>query len=109
MHDNYYGTSKDFIYKIIASGKKCILDIDVQGAINLMTKDIKAKYIFIAPPSIDTLKERLLKRSTDSIEIIEKRVKNAIKELTFKEKYQYIVVNDNFEKAYLELEKIILG
>ncbi|HOV12774.1 MAG TPA: guanylate kinase [Spirochaetota bacterium] len=107
VHDNYYGTSKEFIDKVIKSGKKCILDIDVQGALTLMNKNIIAKYIFIAPPSVEILKERLLKRATDSIEVIEKRVKNAIKELTFKEKYQYIVINDDFDRAFLELEKII--
>lgn len=107
VHDNYYGTSKEFIQNVIKSGKTCILDIDVQGALNLMDKNINAKYIFIAPPSVEVLKERLTNRGTDSSEIIEKRVKNAIKELTFKEKYQYIVVNDDFDKAFLELEKII--
>ena len=108
VHDNYYGTSKKFIENVSKQGKRCILDIDVQGALNLMSKNIDAKYIFIAPPSVEVLKERLLYRNTDSIEVIEKRVKNAIKELTFKEKYQYIVINDDFDRAFLELENIIL-
>lgn len=109
VHDNYYGTSKKFIDEVIAQGKNCILDIDVQGALNLMNKGIDAKYIFIAPPNIESLRERLLSRATDSLEIIEKRVKNAIKELTFKEKYQYIVINDDFNRAFLEFESIIFN
>ena len=107
VHDNYYGTSNEYIYNIINRGIDCILDIDVQGGLNLMSKNIEAIYIFIAPPNIETLKERLIGRATDSIEIINKRVENAKRELLEKDKYQYIIINDNFDNAFDKLEKIL--
>ena len=109
VHGNYYGTSKRYIEGILRKGKSCLLDIDVQGALTLMKKNIEAVYVFIAPPSVDVLKERLLTRSTDPIEEIEKRIKNAEKELAEKDKYDYIVINDELEMAYRELAQIILG
>ncbi len=109
VHDNYYGTSRRFIEEIINDGVDCILDIDVQGAMFLMNKNLSALYIFIAPPSIEVLRERLFSRSTDSKEAILKRVKNAEKELLFKDKYEYIVVNDVFDNAFNDLENIIFN
>jgi guanylate kinase len=108
VHGNYYGTSKEYIESIINQGRNCILDIDVQGALILMDKKIEATYIFVSPPSIESLKERLMQRGTDIRETIELRVKNAELELKFKNKYQFIVVNDDFERALKELENIIL-
>jgi len=109
VHDNYYGTDKNQVENILLSGKDCLLDIDVQGGLNIMSNKIKALFVFIAPLSIDVLKKRLLNRSTDSIEIIEKRIKNAEKELKEKEKYQYIIINDNIDRAYNELESILFN
>jgi guanylate kinase len=109
VHDNYYATSRQKVEEIINKGKDCLLDIDVQGASNLMKNNVNAVYIFIAPPDIDTLKKRLLKRNTDSIETIEKRIKNAEKEMDSKDKYHYIVINDDFNRALKELEKIIFN
>ncbi len=109
VHGNYYGTSKKYIEEIINSGFDCILDIDVQGARNLMNKKIDALYIFIAPPSIEELKKRLLNRNTDTIETIEKRIKNAEEEMKYKDYYNYIVINDNLEIAFKNLEKIIFN
>lgn len=109
VHGNYYGTSKRQVENVINSGIDCLLDIDVQGGSNLMTKNIKGVYIFIAPPSIEILRERLLKRATDAVDVIEKRVKSAEKELRFKDKYQYIIINDNLERAYNELKNIIFN
>jgi guanylate kinase len=108
VHGNYYGTSKEYIESIIIQGKNCILDIDVQGALILMDKKIEATYIFVAPPSIESLRKRLMQRGTDVRETIELRVKNAELELKFTNKYQYIVINDNFDRALSELENIIL-
>lgn len=107
VHNNYYGTSKEQVKKVIESGKDCLLDIDVQGAMTLMASKIDAIYIFIAPPSIEVLRERLLKRGTESKEMMEIRIKNAEKELTFMDKYNYVVVNDNIEDAYLKLKNIL--
>jgi guanylate kinase len=109
VHDNYYGTGKSFVENIIESGRDCLLDVDVQGGIALMKKDLGAMFIFIAPPTIDDLRKRLIARSTDAPEIIEKRVKNAEKELAYKDKYDYIVVNNDFDRAYEELTGVIFG
>ena len=107
VHSNYYGTSSEYIKNIIDKGIDCILDIDVQGGLNLMSKNIEAIYIFIAPPNIETLRERLIGRATDSIEVINKRVENAKKEMLEKDKYQYVIINDNFDDTFDKLEKII--
>ena len=109
VHDNYYGTDKNQVEEVLLSGKDCILDIDVQGGLNLMSKNINAIYIFIAPPSITILRERLLKRYTDTIDVIEKRVMNAEEELKEKDNYHYIILNDNIDKAYNELKTIIFN
>jgi len=109
VHGNYYGTSKKYIEDIINSGFICILDIDVQGALNLMNKKIEALYIFISPPSIEILKERLLKRNTDTLETIERRIKNAENEMKYKDYYNHIVINDEIDRAFKELEDIIFG
>lgn len=107
VHGNYYGTSKGEIGRIVNAGKHCILDIDVQGAMQVKEKNVEAFFIFIAPESIEVLRERLCRRGTDSAEVIEKRLKNAEKELTYKEKYDYIIVNDNVEEAYIKMESCI--
>lgn len=108
VHENYYGTLKSFIEDYIKEGKKCILDIDVQGALTLMSKNVEAEYIFVSPPSISVLKQRLLSRGTDVAETIDLRVKNAESEMKFKSRYQVVVVNDDFDTAYNELKNIIL-
>ncbi|MCK4796769.1 MAG: guanylate kinase [Spirochaetes bacterium] len=107
VHNNYYGTSKQQVEKVLKSGKDCLLDIDVQGGLNLMSRKTNAIYIFIAPPNFNTLKKRLLKRSTDSVEVIKKRIQNAKNELKQKGKYEYIIINDDLQKAYNKLESII--
>ena len=109
VHDNYYATSKEKVEEIIKKGKNCLLDIDVQGASNLMKNKVDAVYIFISPPDIETLRERLTKRNTDSIDTINKRIKNAEKEIEYRDKYQYIVINDDFNMALKELENIIFN
>jgi len=109
VHGNYYGTSKKYIEDIINCGIDCILDIDVQGALNLMNKKIDALYIFIAPPSIEELKKRLLNRNTDTLETIEKRIKNAENEMKYKDYYNYVVVNDDLNEAFKKLERIVFN
>lgn len=109
VHGNYYGTSKKYIEDIINDGFDCILDIDVQGAFNLKKNNITALYIFISPPSLEELKERLLKRNTDSLETIEKRIKNAEEEMKYKNYYDHVIINDNLNVAFKELEQIIFN
>lgn len=108
VHSNYYGTSKEFVLNKLTSGKSILLDVDVQGALaikKILPQDTST--IFIEPPSIKELEERLIKRGLDSIEIIQERLKNAEKELKLKDKFDYKVLNDDLEKAYKRLNELI--
>lgn len=104
----YYGTLKSEIARIQAEGKNVILDIDVKGGVNVKQKyGNDALSIFIQPPSIDTLRHRLLSRGTDSIEAINQRVGKAAFELTFADSFDCRVVNDVLREAVDEVERII--
>jgi guanylate kinase len=107
VHDNYYGTPKEFILENIRIGNKILLDIDIQGCYSIKSRMPDAKSIFILPPSEEIWIERLRKRGTDSPESIEKRISNGKKELLESNKFDYNIINDNLDKAYEELEKII--
>ena len=104
----YYGTLKKEISRIQEAGKNVILDIDVKGGVNVKKKyGPDALSIFIKPPTIDTLRHRLLSRGTDSIEAINQRVDKAAYELTFADKFDRIVVNDILKDSISEVENII--
>ena len=105
----FYGTLKSEIARIQEKGNNAILDIDVKGGVNVkrMYGD-KARSIFIMPPSIETLRQRLLSRATDSIEAINQRVDKAAFELTFSDKFDKQVVNDDLDKAVEETRQLIL-
>ena len=105
----FYGTLKSEIARIQEKGNNAILDIDVKGGVNVkrMYGD-NARSIFIMPPSIETLRQRLLSRATDSIEAINQRVDKAAFELTFSDKFDKQVVNDDLEKAVEETRQLIL-
>ena len=108
---SFYGTLKSEIERIWAKGHVIVFDIDVQGGVNL--KRIfgeKAFSILIQAPSVDILRERLIGRGTDSLEAIEKRVAKAASEMEFAEgKFDYVLVNNDLEKTFLEAEAIIDG
>jgi len=103
VHDNYYGTSREQIETCLATGQDVLLEIDVQGMKQICDKFSDAITIFIKPPSIDVLKKRLESRGTDSPDVIEKRLKNAIHEMTFEHLYKHCIVNDDLETASREL------
>ncbi len=109
VHDHKYGTSKDFIDKNINLGINVFLEIDVQGFQKLRSKNFEFRSIFILPPSIDELRERIQKRGLDSESVIEKRMKNALEELGEAEKYDYLIINDVFEHAIEELLEMIIN
>ncbi len=103
--NNFYGTLKSEIKRIWAEGKHVIFDVDVIGGINL--KEIfgkKALSIFVMPPSIDELEERLIKRNTESQESLKRRIGKAREEIQYSSEFDYILVNDNLEKACKEAE-----
>ncbi len=106
VHGNYYGTSYEFLDSSMLSGKDVLLDIDVQGAVQILEKYPEAVTIFIMPPTIEILRERLEKRGTDSNEVIEKRLENAVKEISRKDTYSHVIVNDRLEEAVKELTAV---
>ena len=108
VHGNYYGTSLAEIKKLIAEGKVVILDIDVQGAQQVRKKhEIDPVYIFIEPPSLEELKRRLYERDSETEESLQKRIENAEREMQFKDEYDYVIMNDQLEKAVVEFSDII--
>ncbi|MBK24239.1 MAG: guanylate kinase [Halobacteriovorax sp.] len=109
VHQNYYGTSKIFVEEKLKEGINILFDLDVQGVDSFKEYfGDKAKAIFIAPPSIEALKSRLLQRGTDNIDVINVRLENAQKELLRKDDFDYCVVNDEIDRAHQELRSVIL-
>ncbi len=107
VHGNFYGTSLKFIQDKTAQGSHLLLDIDVQGAKQFKRSFPEAVTIFIMPPSIETLEQRLKKRATDSDEVIAKRIANAQGEIAQSSFYDHVVVNDELERASKELLNIV--
>lgn len=109
VYDNYYGTRKSVIENALSNGKDIILDIDVKGALQVMEKKYPAVFVYIMPPSVRTLEERLRGRATDSEEVIQKRLSLAREEMGFADRYDYVVVNDHLSTACEELKAIMLA
>lgn len=107
VHGNYYGTSVAFLDENLKAGRDVLLDIDVNGARQIVKKFPEAVTIFIMPPSVEILRERLLSRATDSLETIEKRLNNARDEIAEKDFYRHIVVNDDLNVASNEMKDLI--
>lgn len=107
VHGNYYGTPKDFVLNEIDKGEIVLLEIDVQGALQVKKNYKNVVFIFLLPPTMDELKNRIIKRGTESKEDIETRFKNAFEELDFVGEYDYFVVNDKVKDAVLDIEHII--
>jgi guanylate kinase len=104
----YYGTLKSELYRIWKGNKTPLLDVDVQGAVHVQQQFTNSSLsIFIEPPSIDELKKRLNSRGTESAESLQARVNKATYELSFHDQFNKIIVNDNFERACKEAEKIV--
>ena len=104
----FYGTLKSECERIWAAGHVIIFDVDVKGGVNLKKYfGDKALSIFIKAPSIEVLRERLIKRGTDSPEAIEERVAKAEEEMTYAPKFDYVLVNDDLNTAYAESEKVV--
>ncbi|MBI5663967.1 MAG: guanylate kinase [Nitrospirae bacterium] len=109
VHGQLYGTSIKRLKALNRAGYDIILDIDIHGAMQLKKRYENAVYIFILPPSAEVLKERLVNRKTDSKDVIATRLDNAKREIPFYKDYDYIVINDKLDKAYKELESIIIS
>lgn len=107
VHGNWYGTSISHINKKLAQEKHIVLDLDVYGAKQIMSNEIDSITIFILPPTKKELRKRLIKRGTDSEAVIKKRLKNSEKEIKEIENFQYLIINNNLEKAVKKVEEII--
>lgn len=105
---SFYGTLKSEVQKIWDKGHVIIFDVDVKGGVNLKKYfGDKALSVFIQAPSVEELRKRLVARGTDSAEAIAKRVAKASEEMTYADKFDYILVNDDLQKAYAEAEKVV--
>lgn len=105
---SFYGTLKSEVERIWDKGHVIIFDVDVKGGVNLKKYfGDKALSVFIQAPSVEELRKRLVARGTDSAEAIEKRVAKAAEEMTYADKFDHILVNDNLQKAYEEAELIV--
>jgi guanylate kinase len=107
VHGNYYGTSLGFIRDRLQNGFDILLDIDVQGAESIRKAYPGAITVFIRPPSLETLRERLTRRGTDSPDVIETRIGNAVKEMDQMSRFDHVIVNDDLEIAKQELFGIV--
>jgi len=107
VHGNYYGTSANFLNRELEAGKDIMLDIDVQGMLKIIKQYPSSVTVFIRPPSLKTLKERLESRGADRPDIIETRMINAKKEMAEAHRYRHVIVNDDLELATRELILLI--
>ena len=107
VHGYYYGTSKNFVNERLERNVDLLLDIDVQGALNVKRMDLDMVSVFIAPPSLEDLERRLRKRGTDSEYDLKKRLEDAKWELSKISEFEYLIVNDFLEKSVEKLKSII--
>lgn len=107
VFDNYYGTSEDAVREQLAAGRDVVVEIDWQGARQVRKRFPEAVSIFIAPPSIEALHQRLSGRGQDSEETIERRMRDAQAELSHYPEYNYLIINDDFDLALQQLGEVV--
>lgn len=105
--DNYYGTPRSFVEEHINQGKNVILEIEVQGAMRIKEEHPEGVYIFILPPSLEELRNRIIGRGTETEDVIDNRMAQVTRELSFAGEYQYLVENDKIEQAVEDIRSII--
>lgn len=105
--DNYYGTPKAFVEEKISEGKNVILEIEVQGAMKIKENHPEGVYIFVLPPSLEELRQRIVGRGTESEDVINQRMAEVARELPFAGEYQYLVENDTVENAVKKIHAIM--
>lgn len=109
VFDNSYGTSREQVESALASGADVILEIDWQGARQVRARMPEAETIFVLPPSREALEQRLRSRRTDSDEVIARRLRDAVADMSHWDEFDYVVVNDDFDQALGELTGIVQG
>lgn len=110
VFDNIYGTPKDMVIKQLERGRDVILEIDVQGGLQIKEKmPEQAVLVFVLPPDLTTLRQRIIDRGTETEEVIDKRFNEAINEIKLIGEYDYYVVNDELDDAVYDLKAIIMA
>ena len=104
---NYYGTPKAYVQEQLQAGKDVILEIEVQGALNVKEKNPEALLLFITPPTAEELRNRLVGRGTETMEVINDRMNRAAEEAKFMNRYDYLVINDNLDACVEEVHQLI--
>ena len=104
---NYYGTPKAYVQEQLQAGKDVILEIEVQGALNVKEKNPEALLLFITPPTAEELRNRLVGRGTETMEVINDRKNRAAEEAKFMNRYDYLVINDNLDACVEEVHQLI--
>ncbi|WJH33216.1 guanylate kinase [Paenibacillus sp. CC-CFT747] len=104
---NYYGTPREFVRSTLDAGKDIILEIEVQGALKVKQKFPEGVFIFLLPPSLDELEQRIVTRGTDSMDAIRSRMNAAREEIALLEHYDYAIVNDRVELACQRIQAIL--
>ena len=107
--DNYYGTPRFYVEEMLAKGKNVILEIEIQGAMQIKAKNPEAVLVFVTPPSFEELRNRLVGRGTETADVIESRLRRASEEAEGMSSYDYILVNDQVEDCVDRLHQIILS
>lgn len=107
FYDYYYGTLKNFVDNQLSQNKSVLLEVDVKGALRIKKKYQNAVLIFIAPPNKQILKQRLINRKTETEADLSKRIARAEMELEFKDKFDYVVINENLETAVRKVKEIV--
>ena len=107
--DNYYGTPRFYVEEMLAKGKNVILEIEIQGAMQIKAKNPEAVLVFVTPPSFEELRNRLVGRGTETADVIESRLRRASEEAEGMPSYDYIIVNDQVEDCVDRLHQIILS
>ncbi len=109
VYGNFYGTARQQVEAVLAAGENMLLEIDWQGAQQISRAMPERQAIFILPPSREALEQRLRGRKTDPDDVIARRLKASIEDLSHWSEFDYVVVNDDFERATAELEAIVTG
>ncbi len=107
VYDNYYGTPKRFVIDQLESGNNILLEIDIQGALQVRDKYPEGVFVFILPPSMEELKNRIIGRGSETETSLEKRFSSAFEEIGYVDKYDYFIVNDTVEQATQTFNAII--
>ncbi len=107
VYGNYYGTPKQFVVDQIRSGQDILLEIDIQGAMQIRNKYREGIFVFIVPPSMAELKNRIIKRGSETADTLETRFSSAFEEIEFITKYDYFIINDTVDAAVEQLHSIV--